>query len=256
MIKFEDGRFYIGSRKSKVPAEDDVNYWGSPGKINKPFWDLKKEKHILFESTDISLQDLREKERTLIEAGWKKFGKDKCVNKTLGGLSYITDEVHKKKIEKQRREKTGAVFGSTKEELSEWGKKSGRMHVERGTGLFSMSDEEKKRVQIKGGKSAGKLTYKLGIGIHSLTKEQRQEIGKRNMEQKKGFFGWSREKVLENIYDAGKKRWRSYKLISPEGEIFSGKCLSHFCEEMGLNRKCMSRVVLGERKSHKGWTRA
>ena len=69
LIKFEDGRFYIGSRKSKVPAEEDVNYWGSPGKTIKHLWENKKEKYILFESTDISIQDLREKEYEMIQEG-------------------------------------------------------------------------------------------------------------------------------------------------------------------------------------------
>ena len=85
MIKFEDGRFYIGSRKSKVPAKEDVDYWGSPGKMNKPLWEMKKEKHILFESSDISYADLTAKETIFIREGWKKFGKDKCINKNVAG---------------------------------------------------------------------------------------------------------------------------------------------------------------------------
>ena len=49
MIKFEDGRFYIGSRQSKVPANEDVKYWGSPITY-KHLWEdasLSKTKHIL-----------------------------------------------------------------------------------------------------------------------------------------------------------------------------------------------------------------
>ena len=85
MITFEDGRFYIGSRKSKVPAAEDVRYWGSPGKSIKNLWEMKKEKHILFESTDISYKDLIDKEKIFIREGWKNFGKDKCINKNVGG---------------------------------------------------------------------------------------------------------------------------------------------------------------------------
>ncbi len=50
LIKFEDDRFYIGSRKSKVPAKKDVKYWGSPGKINQHLWEMKKEKYILLKA--------------------------------------------------------------------------------------------------------------------------------------------------------------------------------------------------------------
>ena len=85
MITFEDGRFYIGSRKSKVPAVEDIHYFGSPGKVIEHLWEMKKEKHILFESTDISYKDLTDKEKIFIREGWKKFGKDKCVNKNIGG---------------------------------------------------------------------------------------------------------------------------------------------------------------------------
>ena len=73
LIKFEDGKLYIGSRKSEVPAVEDTNYWGSPGKTIKHLWEMKKEKYILFERTDISLQDLREKEYKMIDEGWRKY---------------------------------------------------------------------------------------------------------------------------------------------------------------------------------------
>ena len=85
MIKFETGQFYIGSRKSKIPAKEDIDYWGSPGKINEPLWELEKEKHILFESTDISYKELTNKEKVFIGEAWKKYGKEKCINKHIGG---------------------------------------------------------------------------------------------------------------------------------------------------------------------------
>ena len=86
IIQFETGQFYIGSRKSKVPASEDIKYWGSPGKINESLWKLEKEKHILFESTDISYKELTNKEKFFIGEAWKKFGKDKCeINKNIGG---------------------------------------------------------------------------------------------------------------------------------------------------------------------------
>ena len=49
----------------KCTAEEDVNYWGSPGKVIEHLWEMKKEKHILFESTDISYKDLIDKEKFL-----------------------------------------------------------------------------------------------------------------------------------------------------------------------------------------------
>ena len=50
---------------------------------------MKKEKHILFES---SYKDLTDKEKVLIREGWKKFGKEICVNKNIGGNIEIAKE--------------------------------------------------------------------------------------------------------------------------------------------------------------------
>ena len=114
MIKFETGQFYIGSRKSKVPASEDTNYWGSPGKINKPLWELKKEKYILFESNDISYKDLTSKEKFFIGEAWKKFGKEKCINKHIGGN--IDPQVISKISKERYADGRNALANLTKEE--------------------------------------------------------------------------------------------------------------------------------------------
>jgi group I intron endonuclease len=46
--------------------------------------------------------------------------------------------------------------------------------------------------------------------------------------------------------------WRGF--VSPEGEQVVIENLNSFCLERGLNSGHMSRVRLGKRKSHKGWT--
>jgi len=155
LIKFEDGRFYIGSRKSKVPANEDINYWGSPGKNNKPLWERQKEKHLLFESNNISLKELREKEYEMIRRGWTKFGKEKCINKNAGGLDTIPEEVRKKVS-----------------------KEVGQKSKELGLGIHSLTEEQHKKNAKKGGKIVGNMMYEQGRGIFSLTKEQRKEISK------------------------------------------------------------------------------
>ena len=47
----------------------------------------------------------------------------------------------------------------------------------------------------------------------------------------------------------------SFKMIDPEGKIWEGKNQSLFCDEHGLDRRKLNAVLLGRRKSHKGWTR-
>ena len=51
------------------------------------------------------------------------------------------------------------------------------------------------------------------------------------------------------------KNQRSFKVIDPEGKIWEGKNQSLFCDEHGLDRRNLNAVLLGRKKSHKGWTR-
>jgi len=114
IIQFETGQFYIGCRKSRVPAAEDTDYWGSPGKLNKHLWDLKKEKHILFESTDISYKELTDKEKVFIGEAWKKYGKEKCINKNIGGN--IDPQVISKISKERYADGRNALANLTKEE--------------------------------------------------------------------------------------------------------------------------------------------
>jgi hypothetical protein len=45
-----------------------------------------------------------------------------------------------------------------------------------------------------------------------------------------------------------------YLLISPDGDKIKTNSLRRTCKEYGLDHRCMSKVVKGERKQHKGWT--
>ena len=55
----------------------------------------------------------------------------------------------------------------------------------------------------------------------------------------------------ENTIEAKAKR---YKFLNPNGEIVDIYNLSKFSRENNLNSKSMSRVHLGSRNHHKGWT--
>lgn len=47
---------------------------------------------------------------------------------------------------------------------------------------------------------------------------------------------------------------KKYRLVSPQGEVFEGKNLSEFCRQNDLLQGCMSNVLSGRKKHHKGWT--
>jgi hypothetical protein len=81
IIRFGDGRYYIGSRGCDCRPEDDMEYTGSPITF-KHLWtdpNLTKKKYIIkeFSSYDV----VRRLETVLIEAAWKRDGKDICVNR-------------------------------------------------------------------------------------------------------------------------------------------------------------------------------
>lgn len=59
--------------------------------------------------------------------------------------------------------------------------------------------------------------------------------------------------MKENVKLATQK---SHSFRSPSGDIVNFVNLNEFCEINNLDRVCMSRVKSGQRKSHKGWTRA
>lgn len=53
------------------------------------------------------------------------------------------------------------------------------------------------------------------------------------------------------------KKWvKTYPaLVDSNGIVYpSGENLAEFCRKQGLNRRAMTRMVFGERKSYKGWT--
>jgi hypothetical protein len=149
LIKFEDGQFYIGSRKSKVKPENDTKYWGSP-RTFKHLWEdvsLPKTKHIL--KVCDSFDEMRKLEPKLIKDAWEKFP-EFCLNRCASPI------FHPDVCEKG-------------------GKKGGKKVYESKKGIFALTPEQKSEHARKLGKKA----KELGTGIHSLTKEQRIQNGKK-----------------------------------------------------------------------------
>ena len=51
------------------------------------------------------------------------------------------------------------------------------------------------------------------------------------------------------------KTQRLFKIMDPEGKIWEGENQSLFSDEHGLDKRNLNAVLLGRKKSHKGWTR-
>ena len=49
---------------------------------------------------------------------------------------------------------------------------------------------------------------------------------------------------------------KEYSVISPDGEFLIIRNLRKFCRESGLDRSCFRRMLLGQTKSYKNWSKA
>ena len=245
MIKFDDGRFYIGSRKSKQLPEKDTGYWGSPVTF-KYLWEdssLSKIKHIL--KVCDSHEEMVELEPKYITEAWKKYG-DLCLNRAAG--PHIREDVSRKSGLDAFKNKTG-VHSFPHEQRVKWaseaGKLGGKVTAENKLGIFSLSKEEIIKNASKAGKIAGKQNYENGVGLKAWWDSQsKEELFKLQSKAGKKGGAITAERIAV-----------SYSLISPEGEIFTGRNVSEFCKEHNLKRRMIHRVVLGQRPHHKGWRR-
>jgi len=265
IIQFETGQFYIGSRKSKVPAAEDIDYWGSPGKINKHLWEMKKEKHILFESTDISYKELTDKEKVFIGKAWKKFGKEKCINKNIGG------NIDPKVISKIAKER----YASGKNALA------------------NLTPEQRIANQLKGAKTKsvdfevrdpnGKIWKGKGIypfaKKHGLNGANLWEVIRGRYDSYKGWTNidvdpstiltpseklhkmrvekkgiWSEESKRKREQILIEKLAIEYHVVSPDGKEYKGKNANKFMKEHGLSAPFLH-LLSGKVDHHKGWTR-
>jgi hypothetical protein len=94
----------------------------------------------------------------LTECGKK--GGNSCKENKLGIFKLSKTDLQK--IAKRNEELKIGIFSLTKEQRIEYGKISGKISGNRakqlGTGIFNLSEEEKKINVIKGGKVAGRIT--------------------------------------------------------------------------------------------------
>ena len=254
MIKFEDGRFYIGSRKSKVLANEDVNYWGSPVTY-KHLWEdasLSKTKHIL--KVCDSFEEMRDMESKFIKDAWNKYP-NLCLNRNAAPA--FPHEICKKAAPvggKKSKELGVGIHAMTTKELSlngkkcaelglgihaesfkpirsEISKKTGLKLKEEGRGIFGLTLEERSKYGSMGAKKCGDLNVKLGRGIYNPDlQEHRKE--------------WSSL--------GGRTSYKKFKFISPEGKIYEGTNYHQWCKDMGFTPYGFVAIILGRQKTTNG----
>ena len=265
MIKFETGQFYIGSRKSKVPASEDIKYWGSPGKINESLWDLKKEKHILFESNDISYKELTDKEKVFIGEAWKKFGKEKCINKNIGGN--LDPESLSKRAKENFKNGIGGIANLTIEQ-----RRVGQLRASITRSVeFQVRDPNGKIHTAKGiypfakkhGLNGANLwevirgrydSYKGWTNANVDPSTILTPLEKSHKMRDEGRGIWSEESKEKSKRTLIERNAIEYHVVSPDGKEYKGKNARAFMKEHGLSGPFIQ-LLSGKVYHHKGWTR-
>lgn len=106
---------------------------------------------------------------------------------------------------------------------------------------------------------------KIKIGLSNLGRKASFETKKKLSDSHKGFIVSEETKKKLSLINKGKRssllcnqrasvvNSKSYKFISPSGEIKEVKGLNKFCKDNNLSPSCMCNVAKGLEKQHKGW---
>jgi hypothetical protein len=229
-ITFEEvPYYYYGAHKEKKFNE---YYVGTPV-THKWCWELyEPKKQILqfFEFNDAGWLEAQEVEQRLIKPFYQI---DKwCLNESCGGKISLKirrevglkhkengtgcfsitpeqrKEANKKGMETNKKNKTG-IFGISTEQRSENSKKGVKIvHQiikDKGTGIYSLTPEEK----IEYGAKGGNIAKEFNLGFHSLSQEEKQKNGIKGGNKVKemgvGIFSLTPEQKSENSKKGGNK---------------------------------------------------
>lgn len=203
-ITFEEIRhYYYGVHKE---TRYDEYYMGSP-ETHKWMWDFytpKKQILQFFPFTDEGYYEAIEIEKRLI---YPVFNTDPyCLNESCGGRISLKIA---REVGLRHKENGTGIFSLTHEERVEIGKRTVKQHKETKTGFYKFTEEERKEIARKCGLKTGKENYEKGLGIGGMTLEERREANKKAMKTQKsnkvGFWGMSYEKRKRNGEIAAKR---------------------------------------------------
>jgi hypothetical protein len=213
-ITFEEVLYYYyGVHKEKKFGE---YYMGSPV-THKWCWELytsKKQILEVFPYTDEGWLEAQEVEKRIIKPFYNN---DRwCLNEHCGGKISLTI-------------------------LRNVGRISGKKSYEEGTGMFSLTPEQKSE--------NSKKLYEKKLGIHSLTHEQRVELSKKSYAEGKGLAKMTteeRRKIATKNYEEG-RGW--FSLTSEERSEICRK--NHNEGKGGLSSITKEQMIENGRKGGK-----
>jgi len=216
----EWGRGYFGVRSCDCLPEEDVRYFGTYK--DKTFKPTQK---IILKSDYITRVEANADEIILHDYY------------DVGNNPYFANRA--------KASSTGFCYFPSKEWASKNGKKVGNNHKKNGTGIFSLTPEQRKengKIGAKfGAKIGGMKTKELGVGIFGMTPEEKsnnsRKIGNKNKENGTGVCGRSKEKMSEDgkkggkiIAEINRKNGTGIFGMTPEEKSAAGKK----AKELGL----------------------
>lgn len=75
-------------------------------------------------------------------------------------------------------------------------------------------------------------------------------------ENRLSYKGWKLQETKSGITkNPENKNAKTYKLVSPDGELVIVTNMERFCRERSMHSSLINKVLSGERLSHKGWRR-
>ena len=263
-ITFEEvPYYYYGVKKEEYYNQE---YWGSPI-TNKWCWELytpKKQILQVFSYTDEGWLEAQEVEKRLIQP---VFNTDKwCLNENCGGKISLKisrevglkhkengtgcfsitpeqrKEAGKKGMETNKKNKTG-IFGISAEQRSENSKKGVKIvHQiikDKGTGIYSLTPEEK----IEYGAKGGNIAKEFNLGFHSLSQEEKQKNGIKGGNKVKemgiGIVALTAEQRRELGKNTGNQKW----MCLETGYVTAPGALSNYQRARGIDTSKRKRVA-------------
>jgi hypothetical protein len=124
--------------------------------------------------------------------------------------------------------------------------------------LQEFTDETRLKISkaLKGKKRPQEVIDKIKKGRTGIkhTEQTKQIIKEKRANQI--FTEDTRKKLSEAHIGKPKPHLcKQFQLINPEGKVIGGVGITKFCNENNLNRDCIGKVLNGNQRKHKGWTK-
>jgi hypothetical protein len=232
-ITFEEvPHYYYGVHKEKKFNEC---YMGSP-ETHKKYWEVytpQKEYIKFFDYNDEGWLEALKYEKDLI---MPVYNTDLfCLNEHCGGMPSL--ESRRRGGQKNKKNGTG-LFSITPEQKSEYSKKGVQKQKEKGIGLYGMSSEEKS----KAGKKGVEKCIENGTGVFGMSSEEKRQYGKigalKTMENKTGIFSLTPEQLSKNATRTNSQKWK----CTVSGYVTNAGALSHYQRAKGIDTSNRIRI--------------